>query len=1251
MPLLWWLRALATLPHRPPHRTRPRHTSRGTRLALHALEERTTPAATLSVADATFALNAGSAGVVVTRTGDLTQQVTVGYTVTAGTATAGTNYQATPVSGTLFFPAGSAAESIPVTVLPTNFAEDTRDFSVTLTAVVDSFGPPAAYTPGQSVGAGKGADAVTTADLNGDGRLDVIVANSATSVVSVLLNTTAPGAAALTFAQRRVFAVGAGPTAVAVADVNGDGKFDVVTANTKSNTVSVLLNTTAPGSTTPTFAPHVAFATGVAPVAVAVGDLNGDGKADLAVANRGSNTVSVVLNATRPGAAAPAFRTQRAFATGAVPVAVAVGDVTGDGRADIVVANRGSSTVSVLANATAPGAGVPAFAAQKALGAGTTPVAVTLTDLNGDGALDVAVANRGANTVSVLLNKAAPGTGGVAFVARRAFATGGQPAAVAAADTNGDGRPDLVVANMGSGTASVLVNATAPGAAGAAFTAHQPTRAGTAPTGLAAADLNGDGKLDLVAASTTANAASILLNGTPHAGAAEGGVPAYNAAATFPTRVEPSSLLSIDVNGDGRPDQVVTNKGSNTVSVLLNTTAPGAAVPAFAPQRTFATGVQPFAVAAADVNGDGKLDLVVANVASNSVSVLLNTTPPGSTTPTFAPQQAFPVGLGPEAVLAGDVNGDGKPDLVVANNGEATLSVLVNTTAPGGAAVSYTPHQVFATGTHPAALAWADVNGDGRCDVVVANMSSDTVSVLMNSTPRGSTAPAFGPQRAFATGTTPVWVAAADVTGDGRPDLLVANRGSNAVSVLVNTSAPGGAPAFAPHQAFATGSNPVAVSALDVNGDGKLDLVVPNFGSNSVSVLLNTTAAGGGPAFAGQQTFAAGTNPVAVSILDVNGDGRRDVVVANRGANTVSVLMNATATVASTPATVTLASAPVVTSIVRVDPEVTKAAVVAFTVTFSKPVTGVTAENFTVAGAGAAGAVVGTPVTADGGVTWTVSVTTGADGPLGLNLSTRGGIRDGHGNPLYRSTSDNGTTFNPVVGPEYVVDRSGPAVSITPSTPAASGGPLTFTVTYTDPHFGASTLTAADVRLVTTGTATGTVVVTPGTGMTRTVTVTNIKGDGTLGIALVANTAADVLGNLAGAAASAAVTVDNTPPTVAIAAPEGPVSPGGSVVFTVTYADPNFAGSTLTAADVRLNRDGTVSGTVTVTGTGTTRLVTVSGVTGTGCLGISLAAGTAADTAGNLAPAAGPSAMVAVFSSGNDGPLDPDRDTHETPLP
>jgi hypothetical protein len=131
---------------------------------------------------------------------------------------------------------------------------------------------------------------------------------------------------------------------------------------------------------------------------------------------------------------------------------------------------------------------------------------------------------------------------------------------------------------------------------------------------------------------------------------------------TFTVGNGPTSVATADVNGDGKPDLIVANDlGSGTVSVLLNTTAPGATTPSFAYQQTFATQDAPLSVAAADVNGDGKPDLIVANIDANTVSVLLNLTSPGDTTPIFASQQTFATGGQPISVTTADVSGDGKP--------------------------------------------------------------------------------------------------------------------------------------------------------------------------------------------------------------------------------------------------------------------------------------------------------------------------------------------------------------------------------------------------------------------------------------------------------------------------------------------------------------------------------------------------------------------------------------------------------------
>ena len=184
---------------------------------------------------------------------------------------------------------------------------------------------------------------------------------------------------------------------------------------------------------------------------------------------------------------------------------------------------------------------------------------------------------------------------------------------------------------------------------------------------------------------------------------------------------------------------------------------------------------------------------------------------------------------------------------------------------------------------------------------------------------------------------------------------------------------------------------------------------------------------------------------------------------------------------------------------------------------------------------------------------------------------------------------------------------------------------MTYTVTYADANFSSSSLALANISLDPTGTANGTVAVS-GSGLTYTVTVSNITGNGSLGISIAAGTATDKAGNTAPAATSATFIVDNTAPTISIGAPSAAYVAGGPVTYTVTYADANFSSSSLALANISLDPTGTANGTIAVNGSGLTYTVTVSNITGNGSLGISIAAGTASDLAGNLAPAAGPSA-------------------------
>lgn len=853
---------------------------------------------------------------------------------------------------------------------------------------------------------------VTAADFNGDGKLDLAVVNLNSNSVSVLLNTTAPGAATPSFAVKEDFAAGAGPVSVTVGDLNGDGKLDLAVANFNSNNVSVLLNTTVPGAATPSFASKQDFATGEGPIYITVGDLNGEGKLDLAVVDLLSNTVSVLLNTTESGAATPSFAAKQDFATEDGPLSVAVGDLNSDGKLDLAVANFNSSTVSVLLNTTGPGSAISSFSGIEEFATGDGPAFVSMGDLNGDGRLDLAVVNFVLDSVSVLLNTTAPGAAAASFSANQEFATGTGPIHVTMRDLNEDGKLDLVVANFNSNNVSVLLNTSAPGAATPGFAAKQNFGTGEAPLFVAAVDLNGDGKLDLAVANLNVSTVSVLLN-TTDAGTATAGFAVKQDVATD---FSPRSVSMGDLNGDGKLDLATANITSNTVSVLLNTTAPGAATASFAAKQDFATGVAPASVTVGDLNRDGKLDLIVANVNANNVSVLLNTTAPGAATPSFAAKQDFATDDGPVSVTVGDLNGDGKLDLVVANL-ISTVSVLFNTTPPGAPATTFAARHDFPTGDGPRFVSASDLNGDGKLDLAVANFSSGTVSVLLNTTFPGADAPSFAALHDFPTGIRPISVSIGDLNGDGKLDLAVANFVSNTVAVLLNNTAPGAAiPSFAVKQDFATNSNPASITVGDLNGDGKLDLTVANSHSDNVSVLLNTTAPGADtPSFATKQDFDTGDSPISVAMSDLNGDGKPDLAVANLDSDTVSLLLNTPTIVTGADLSLQQGSERINSRIARVTDFGANGSV-DVKVTSANPANGVTISNIVntdgniladiVASCGASTATF-TLQASDGSstVTDTLSITVTANTPPMLayqNLTTR---------------SDKSFILDPAIGP------------------------------------------------------------------------------------------------------------------------------------------------------------------------------------------------------------------------------------------
>ncbi len=375
------------------------------------------------------------------------------------------------------------------------------------------------------------------------------------------------------------------------------------------------------------FSPKQDFATGAYPYSVAIGDLDGDGKADMALVNFDANTVSVFRNTSTVGNVnASSFATKRDFATGTRPYGIAIGDLDRDGKPDLVVTNESSNTISVYKNTSTIGIiNASSFAAKQDFVTGLNPRSVAIGDLDGDGKPDLGVANRGGNTVSIFRNTSTVGIIGVSsFAAKQDFVAGTRPNSIAIGDLDNDGKPDLAVSNDITNNVSIFKNTTSVGSiVASSFATKQDFATGGSPRSVAIGDLDNDGKPDLAISNGGASTISVLRNTTTS------GIIGTNSFATkqdFSTGAVPLSIVICDLNGDSKPDLVVANESSNSISILRNTSTTGSIVAnSFATKRDFAVGSFPFSVAMGDLDGDNKPDLAFTMSGVNTVSVFRNT--------------------------------------------------------------------------------------------------------------------------------------------------------------------------------------------------------------------------------------------------------------------------------------------------------------------------------------------------------------------------------------------------------------------------------------------------------------------------------------------------------------------------------------------------------------------------------------------------------------------------------------------------
>lgn len=878
-----------------------------------------------------------------------------------------------------------------------------------------------------------------TGDFDNDGLTDVVVVNNGSNTISVLRNT------GNSFTKTD-FTTGATPTYVAVGDLTGDAKLDIAVANQNESSVSIFKNNSTLGSIA--FSTKVDFGSGTSPRGVEIGDIDGDGLADVIVTNQNGRSISVLRNTT--------VNESISFATkvdltnlGLSPQASVLGDFNNDGIVDIATSAKGDNKVIIIPNQSSVGS--LSFGGLASLTTASAPQNISAADFNQDGLIDIIVPNKDSSTISVFLNDNET-AGTIKFAAKfdKNTGTGSKPFNVAVGDINGDGKVDAIAANNGNNSISVVSNTTDSGTLSFADYVGYDLGTGTAPKGVTTGDLNADGKLDIIVANTNAASISILYNSGIETDILDFSFPEQIGASLidnnlktvtievpFETDVtdliaafELSTGATAQISGVDQESEVTSNNFTNAItyditaedgntiaSWMITVTKTAALTDTDILSYSLAEQYYDSSVATIDnVNHEIHIDVAYSQdmtdmlasfTISNFASIKVGTTAQvsGITTNDFtngltytvtaqdgvtsqdweviidlkkpvinsiitsaAPNETVTItgnyfnpnavenlvffsgmkaavvsaskteitvtvpetalygpilvksydmyaislayfaieyadiGGGfmdkasvstsesakPKTIALGDLDNDGFLDIVIGSQISATayrMEVLRNQGVSG-----FTSAYNISTSFSPQEVKIVDLNNDGLLDIVIVNSQSETFTIYKN-TSTGEGNIAFASKYAVANSSGNYGIGVMDVDGDGRLDILTATQTADQFKYTKNLSVNGNLVFDSTSHDIGALTDAYRMAVGDLDLDGTLDFVGIGETGNVIKAFRNTSA-NGVVSFSESSEYTTGTNTTAIALADFDGDGKLDVATSNSDDDSVSVLLN-----------------------------------------------------------------------------------------------------------------------------------------------------------------------------------------------------------------------------------------------------------------------------------------------------------------------------------------------------------------------